>query len=327
MPLCSVIIPVYNKASLTRQCLDALLAPRREKTEFEIIVVDDASVDRTRQMLAEFDGHIRILAHPTNSGYATSCNDAARVARSEWLLLLNNDTIPQSGWLDSLLAYAERNPQASAFGSKLLFPDDTVQHAGMVVCQDRFLRHIYVGFPADHPAVNKSRRFKAVTAACMLVRRSLFMDMDGFDTTFLNGYEDTDFCLRLGERGHEIHYCHESVLYHLECATRDATTSLEHANEELYFKRWGNRVTPDDFLYYMEDGLLQVSYPASYPLVINLAPQLAVLANDPNRRADRMLECRAQQVYNLMKENVRLHIRAREAEFNTPSPRENANGS
>jgi GT2 family glycosyltransferase len=290
------------------------LAPQREKTEFEVIVVDDGSSDRTSEVLGEYDGHVRVLTHEANCGYATSCNDAARSARGEWLVLLNNDTIPLTGWLDALMAYAQANPQAAVVGSKLLFPDDTVQHAGMVVCQDRFMRHLYVGFPADHPAVNKSRRFQAVTAACMLVRRELFLDMGGFDTTFLNGYEDTDFCLRLGENGHEIHYCHESVLYHLECATRDATTEQEHANEKLYLNRWGDRVTPDEFRYYVEDGLLQVRYPATYPIVFDLAPQLAVLPNDPNRRADRMLEMRAQQVYNLLKENVRLSISAREAE-------------
>jgi GT2 family glycosyltransferase len=183
-----------------------------------------------------------------------------------------------------------------------------------VVCQDRFLRHLYVGFPADHPAVNKSRRFRAVTGACMAVRRALFLEMGGFDTAFLNGYEDTDFCLRVGETGHEIHYCHESVLYHLECATRDVGADQEHANEKLFQNRWSDRVTPDEFLYYLEDGLIQVSYPATYPLVFELSPQLAVLAKDPNRPADRMLEMRADQVYNLLKQNVRLSIRASEAE-------------
>jgi GT2 family glycosyltransferase len=327
MPSCSVIIPVFNKASLTRQCLDALLAPRREKTDFEIIIVDDGSSDRTARTVAEFGAEVRVLSHPTNCGYATSCNDAARVARGDWLVLLNNDTIPLAGWLDALMAYSSSHANVAVVGSKLLFPDGTVQHAGMVVCQDRFLRHIYVGFPADHPAVNKSRKYQAVTAACMLVRRSLFLEMGGFDTTFLNGYEDTDFCLRLGERGHAIHYCHESVLYHLECATRDATTALEHANEQLFLNRWGHRIIPDEFYYYMEDGLIQVSYPATYPIVIDLAPQLAVLAHDPNRRADRLLESRAQQVYNLLKENVRLSIRAREAENGSGGTDVTSNGT
>jgi GT2 family glycosyltransferase len=314
MPSCSIIIPVYNKASLTSQCLSALIH-RRERTDFEIIVVDDASADRTPAMLAEYNGHVRILSHSENRGYATSCNDAAQLAVGEWLVLLNNDTIPQAGWLDAMMAYAHANPQVAVVGSKLLFPDGTVQHAGMVVCQDRFLRHIYVGFPAEHPAVNKSRRFQGVTAACMLVRRSLFLEMNGFDTTFLNGYEDTDFCLRLGQRGLPIHYCHESVLYHLECATRDASSALEHHNEELYRQRWVDRVTPDEFNYYMDDGLLRVRYPASYPIVLEFAPELAVLAADPSRRADRLLEMRAEQVYNLLKQNVRLSIRASEAEF------------
>jgi GT2 family glycosyltransferase len=313
MPPCSVIIPVFNKASLTRQCLDSILDARAEKTKFEVIVADDASTDATPEMLGEYGERIQVVRHAVNQGYARSCNDAAAIATGDWLVLLNNDTIALPGWLDALVEYGQSRPHVAAVGSKLLFPNNTIQHAGMVVCQDRFLRHIYVGFPADHPAVSKSRRFTAVTAACMLVRRSIFHEMGGFDTAFLNGYEDTDFCLRLNERGHEIHYCHESVLYHLECATRDSASEQEHVNERLYFSRWGHKVTPDDFLYYMEDGLLQVSYPATYPLVVTLAAELAVVANDPSRRADRLLEQRAKQVYDLLKENVRLSVRASES--------------
>jgi GT2 family glycosyltransferase len=324
MPRCSVIIPVYNKASLTRQCLDALLRPRREKTPFEIIVVDDASGDSTPAVLAGYGEQVRVVTHAENQGYAASCNDAARVAVGEWLVLLNNDTIPLAGWLDALWDYARSHPHVSVVGGKLLFPDNTVQHAGMVVCQDRFLRHIYAGFPAGHPAVNRSRRYPAVTAACMLLRRELFLEMGGFDTTFLNGYEDTDFCLRVGERGHEIHYCHESVLYHLECATRDAAAEQEHTNEKLFFHRWGHRVVPDELQYYIEDGLFQIAYPATYPLVLTLAPELAVAPGDPGRQADRLLEARAAQAYSLLKENVRLSIRAREAEQRAGQVRDGA---
>ena len=80
--------------------------------------------------------------------------------------------------------------------------------------------HLYAGCSADHPAVNKSRRFQAVTAACLLVRRPAFEEVGGFDTGYHNDLEDVDLCLRLGRLGHEVHYCHESVLYHLESASR-----------------------------------------------------------------------------------------------------------
>src|SRR5215471_14443856 len=96
---CSVIIAMHNKGSLTRQCLDALLAaPAR--TPFEIIAVDDASADGTPGLLAGYGDRIRVVTHATNTGFATACNDGAAAARGEYVVFLNNDTIPQSGWLD-----------------------------------------------------------------------------------------------------------------------------------------------------------------------------------------------------------------------------------
>src|SRR6202040_3852687 len=97
------------------------------------------------------------------------------------------------------------------------------------ICQDRYPRHVYTGFPADHPAVETARRFQIVTAACALMRREAFTLAGGFDTSFANGYEDVDLCLRLGELGYEVHYCPRSVVYHLESITRgDVPPSMEH---------------------------------------------------------------------------------------------------
>src|SRR5439155_17167350 len=103
-----------------------------------------------------------------NGGFAAACNDGVAAAEGDELVFLNNDTIPTKGWLDAMLAYAKDRPRVAVVGSKLLFPNDTVQHAGVIICQDGNPRHLYTGFPADHPAVNRSRRLQAVTAACML---------------------------------------------------------------------------------------------------------------------------------------------------------------
>ena len=176
----------------------------------------------------------------------------ASLASGTFLIFLNNDTLPQQGWLENLLRYAREHPRAAVVGAKLLYPDDTVQHAGVVICQDHYPRHIYTGFPADHPAVSKSRPFQIVTAACALVRRDIFASFNGFDTLYVNGYEDVDFCLRMGAAGHEIHYCHNAVLYHLESVTRGLQASEQNLN--LYRERWLERVVSDEFRYYLEDG-------------------------------------------------------------------------
>src|SRR5262245_1615739 len=242
MPRCSIIIPVFNKASLTRQCLDALLGRAPEADDGEVVVVDDGSTDATPRLLAGYGSRVRVVTHPRNVGFATACNDGAAAASGEYLVFLNNDTIPQPGWLDALVRHAKRHPRAGAVGSKLLFPDDTVQHAGVVIVERKLPLHLYAGFPADHPAVNKSRRFQAVTGASLLIRRNLFAEFGGFDTAYLNGFEDIDLCLRLGERGYEVHYCHESVLYHLESVTRDVHSEADGRNAEFFHRRWDDRL-------------------------------------------------------------------------------------
>jgi glycosyltransferase involved in cell wall biosynthesis len=206
-------------------------------------------------------------------------------------------------------------------GAKLLFPDNTIQHAGLVICQDGHPRHIYTGFPADHPAVNKSRRYQIVTGACMLVRRALFEQAGGFDTAYRNGYEDVDLCLRLGERGHEVHYCHESVLCHMECVTRTVQTEEDRRNIALYRERWQHRVRPDELQYYAEDGLFRIDHQPLYPLGFQVSPLLAVVAGgERERRADRLLETRSAQVLSLLKDNIRLNVRVQEAEFRAANP-------
>jgi GT2 family glycosyltransferase len=313
---CSIIIPVYNKASLTQQCVDALLAQPPEQADCEIIVVDDESTDSTVQLLAGYGERIRVIRHTANTGFATACNDGAAAAFGEYLVFLNNDTIPQHGWLDALVRYAEIHPRAAVVGSKLLYPDRTIQHAGVTICHDRYPRHIYVGFPADHPAVTKSRRFQIVTAACALLRREPFEQARGFDPAFVNGNEDVDLCLRLGELGYEVHYCHESVLYHLESVSEGRFKSVDR-NTKLYRDRWAHRVQPDDLKYYLEDRLLDIQYEGEhYPIQMAVSPQLAVISkNERERQSDRLLAERSRRIFELLKDNIRLNLRVREAEF------------
>jgi len=301
VPVCSIIIPVFNKAALTRQCLGAVFGT--VGGDCEVIVVDDASTDETQSMLKEFGGRVRAVTHGVNKGFATSCNDGAAAAQGDRVVFLNNDTIPKKGWLDALLKYAASNPRAAVVGAKLLFQNETIQHAGMAIRNDRLPIHIYAGFPADHPAVNKSRRFQAVTGACFCIDRKLFEQMGGFDTAFLNSHEDMDLCLRLGKAGHEVHYCHECEIYHLEQSTREANSPREQANMQLYMERWRDFVQPDDFSYYVEDGLITAKYNLLYPIEIRISPQLASHAawTEPHV-ADRLLHERARQVYALLVE-------------------------
>jgi GT2 family glycosyltransferase len=291
---CSIVIPVHNKAALTRQCLDSIVEQPPDLA-FEIIVVDDASTDSTPQMLGDYGKRVKVVRIDKNAGFATACNTGAEAARSDYLLFLNNDTIAQEGWLETLVAYADEHPDAAAVGSRLLFPDGTIQHAGVAFNISGDPLHIYAGFPADHPAVNKSRRFQAVTAACLLIDRKAFIDIGGFDTDYHNDLEDVDLCLRLGERGKEVHYCHESVLYHLESASRGHVYK-PGASALLYRKRWRGKVKEDELDYYLEDGLLDI---------LRVSPDLLKADRGRRRRDAEVLQERSRQLLELLRESVR----------------------
>ncbi len=301
----AVVVPVFNQASLTAQCLERLLGD----ASCEIVVVDDASTDATPELLGGYRDRIKVVTHRANRGFARSCNDGASAAAAgDYLVFLNNDTLPQPGWLRALVAYADAHPAAAVVGAKLLFPDRTIQHAGVVICQDRYPRHLYTGFPAEHPAVNRPRRFQIVTGACMLVRRAVFVQAGGFDPAFRNGFEDVDLCLRLGERGHQIHYCPASEVVHLESVS-PGRFRRDRENVSLYRKRWLARVEPDDVRYYLEDGLLRFGYEGRFPVCLEVSPRLAALdgAGRSGER-ERLLRQRNREVAELQRENTRLSV-------------------
>lgn len=312
MTTCSIIIPVHNRAALTSQCLDVLLGSPSEMASLEIVVVDDASSDSTAQVLADYADPVRVVHHEHNTGFAIACNDGAAAASGDWIVFLNNDTIPRPGWLDALLRYASGHDRIGLVGSKLLFPNDTIQHAGVVFARDRSPHHIYAGFPASHPAVNKSREFQVVTGACALIRRELFEEAGRFDAAFVNGYEDVDLCLRLRRLGYEVHYCHKSVLYHLESATRHYLTDPQ--NFALFLERWEDFVQPDDVEYYLADGLMDITYWEQFPALLWVSPALAVLGRERANATERLLAQRSRQIFEALKENRQLRIELLEAE-------------
>jgi GT2 family glycosyltransferase len=299
----TIVVPVFNQAALTRRCLQTVTSDKAE-----IVVVDDASTDETAALLESLGSSVKVVRHSSNHGFSTSCNDGASIASGDYLVFLNNDTVPRAGWLEALIGYADAHPQAAVVGAKLLYPDETVQHAGVVICQDRYPRHIYTGFPADHPAVSKSREFQIVTGACMLVRRTAFMQAGGFSVEFRNGFEDVDLCLRLREQGHQVHYCAECVVQHLESVS-PGRFKRDQDNVKLYQARWLPRVQPDDVQYYLEDGLFRLNYSGTFPIGIEISARLAVLDHaSRSAESERLLEERAQEIADLRRENTRLAL-------------------
>jgi GT2 family glycosyltransferase len=322
-PRCAVVVPTFNGAHLLSSCLKSLFAHPPERCELQVVVVDDASRDGTVERFDGYDERLTMVARERNGGFGVSCNDGARAAGDvEHLVFLNNDTIPLPGWLDALVDEAAAHSDAAAVGSKLLYPDGSIQHAGVAIGQDRWPHHLYAGLPGDHPAVDRTKRVVAATAACLLVRREAFDELNGFDTAFLNGYEDIDFCLRLGERGHGIRYCPRSVLYHLESVTRWADDSSHHVerNSRLFAERWHDRVVPDDFDHYLADGLIEAEYGATFPVRLSISPLLATVRRETEAddRLEHLLAVRTDQVHELQARRTRAALEHRLDEAEIP---------
>ena len=299
-PRCAVVIPTYNGAALTRACLRALLSSPPAEVDWQLIVVDDGSADDTAAEVASFGEAVTFVQHERNQGFSRSCNDGALAAgpSCDYVVFLNNDTVPVAGWLDRLVECARERPAAAAVGAKLLFPNGTIQHAGLTITRDGWPRHLYAGFPGNHEAVSRTRKMAAVTGACMLVRAEDFERMGGFDEEFVNGYEDVDLCHRLTAAGREVWYCAESLVYHLESVTRWPTGRPEavEGNMALYAERWGS-VPADDFEYYVADGLLTAEYGAYDPFTLEVSPQLALVRAEGS--LERALLERSRQVMEM----------------------------
>jgi GT2 family glycosyltransferase/spore maturation protein CgeB len=250
----SIIIPVYDKVGYTRQCLQALAA-NTVYANREVIVVDNGSTDGTKSFLATLGNQIKVLTNQTNLGFAKACNQGARAATGDYLVFLNNDTIPQPGWLEELVKVADADPQVAMVGSKLLFPNDTIQHAGVLLHRKAKLPyHIYRSFPKDHPVVNWVREYPAVTAACVLIKRDIFFAVGGFGEEYFNCYEDIDLCLKIREKGYRIMYTPLSVLYHYESVS-EGRKDRDHfvQNAQTFQKKWSDKIPLDEERYYAED--------------------------------------------------------------------------
>lgn len=253
---CSVVIPVFNRLDLTRRCVESL-SETPAGIEYEVIVVDDGSTDGTHEFLAAActrnDPVVRSLRHESNRGFAAACNSGERVARGEYVIFLNNDTEAQSDWLKALVRVADESRDVAIVGSRLLYADDTVQHAGLAISR-RFLLpcHLWKGVHRDEPRVARRRELRAVTGACMLVRRSVFAALGGFDEGYRNGFEDADLCLRAIESGHRVVYEPASTLYHLE-EQSEGRKRDDSANARRFLSRWGYALWADEDLRYFED--------------------------------------------------------------------------
>lgn len=235
LPTVSIIIPTRDQVALVSRCVELILADT-DYPEFEILIVDNGSCEpRTRAWfnIITRDRRVRVLRFEGPFNFSAINNFAAREACGSYLCLLNNDTEIRNGsWLTELMRYAVR-PGIGAVGSKLLYADHSIQHAGVCVGLGNAAGHVHRALDDSKPgyfALAHSAHFvSAVTAACLVVARDKYEAVGGLDeTAFRVAYNDVDFCLKLQRHGWRNVYAPQSVLLHLESKSRGSDFSPEH---------------------------------------------------------------------------------------------------
>jgi O-antigen biosynthesis protein len=250
-PLVSVIVPTRDRAALLAACADGVLR-RTDYPAIEFIVVDNDSREaRTARLFAtlQTDPRVRVLPFAGAFNWSAMNNHAAQAARGDVLVLLNNDIdVIDPGWLTELVGQALR-PQIGAVGAKLLYPDGTVQHAGMTLGNGSFGAHLYrhaAGDDPGHAGMLAARRWvSAVTGACLAIRRDVYHAVGGIEAEHLRVTgSDVDLCLRVRDRGLAVLCTPHARLYHRELASRGLDATPERrarvAQERAYLRqRWG----------------------------------------------------------------------------------------
>jgi len=232
----SIIIPIYNLwKKMTIPCLNSLAEHSSDST-VNIIVVDNASTDvKPEEVLAFgkslFGKQFYYHRFDENKNFAGACNQGARMANTDYVLFLNNDTIVTPNWLDPLLDAMKNNPSLGAVGPLLLYPEtDTVQHCGVVVSAS--LIHIYKDFPKNHPAVHAPHDLKIITGAAFLMERAFFTECEGFYEGYVNGFEDVDLCYTIHKKNKKSRVVTQSVAYH-HCSQSQGRTAKASKNAKL----------------------------------------------------------------------------------------------
>ena len=226
-PLVSIVIPTRDRVDLLEKCLVGV-TDCRIYPNYEIIIIDNGSIETATlsflDKLQKKPMH-RVISQYGPFNYSKLNNEGARHAKGSLLLFLNNDVFPlNDSWLEEMASHAIR-PEVGCVGAKLLYPDRTVQHAGVVLGLGGAAGHAFRRFPENHPGymnrLQLVQNYSAVTAACLMVRKNIFFEVDGFDEENLAvAFNDVDLCLKINQLGYWNLWTPHAQLFHQESASR-----------------------------------------------------------------------------------------------------------
>lgn len=221
-PKVTIIVPAYNQIRYTIECLISIARCAGDGPSFEVLVANDASTDETRALLKDVP-NVRLVTNSANLGFLRNCNNAARVARGEYLVFLNNDVQVTGRWLAAMLGTFASEERVGAVGPKIIYPNGRLQEAGVRIRCDGTADMIGLNDDPDLPRYNYTRDVDYCSGACLMVSTTLFRDLGGFDDALAPAYcEDADLCLRIKQRGLRVVYCPSAVVVHHLSKTSNA---------------------------------------------------------------------------------------------------------
>lgn len=223
----SIIIPTKDNIHLLRPCVASIIEKTGYK-DYEIVIVDNQSKEKeTLEYLGAIDGseggRIRVVSYDKPFNFSAINNFAAQSTDAGILLFLNNDTeVINSEWLSAMLEFAQRE-DVGAVGAKLYYPNDTIQHAGVIVGLRGLAAHAHKDFPRTSSGyfgrLKVIQNVSAVTGACMMVRKKVFEEVGGFEERLSHAFNDVDLCLKIMEKGYLIVFTPYAELYHYDSAS------------------------------------------------------------------------------------------------------------
>ncbi len=241
-PVVSVVIPVYGRLDLTIACLRSI-SKYQPTIPYEVIIIDDFSADGSFEVLSKIRG-LRIYLNNENQGFIKSCNYGANFADGQYIHFLNNDTEVLEGWLDSLYQTFHDLDEVGLVGSKLIYPDGSLQEAGGIVWRDGSAWNFGRNQNADLPMFNYLREVDYCSGASIMIPRTIFNSVGGFDELYSPAYyEDTDLAFKIRKLGFRVIYQPLSEVFHLEGAScgKEISTgvkSFQVINAKKFYTRW-----------------------------------------------------------------------------------------
>ncbi len=249
-PTVSIVIPVYNQFEYTYLCLASILKNSGDKYSYEIIIADDVSTDDTVR-IKDVAKHITVVRNKENLRFLLNCKNAVKKAKGKYLLFLNNDTQVQENWLAPLVDLIESADDIGMVGSKLVYPDGTLQEAGGIIWKDASGWNFGSRQNPAKPEFNYVKEADYISGAAIMIRRDLWDEIGGFDERFVPAYyEDTDLAFEVRAHGYRVMYQPLSVVVHFEGVSNGTDLNAgqkayQVANAKKFYEKWKDVLEKD----------------------------------------------------------------------------------